>query len=225
MNLKLRTRYKLKNGGKDMKYKKDNDNRYRVRFMTATEKLMDEMTVKQFISYLEEKGEFEDTDTMYLDGHLADVKVYMLRETKDLRKEFIVTEDGRLFYWLSLIQKIELVDREEIKEDREEIKEDKEMDGMKGILVRLMIDFNTYAELVALNYEQRKEGKCDKSTIQWNSGHLSQIEEYLKEMADSLGVTLNWECKEHPFGYGDWKRMLEYRTVSISFEDMEKLGA
>lgn len=95
-----------------MKYKKDDDNRYRVRFMRATEELMDAMTVKGFISYLQEAGEFEDTDTMYLDGHIVDTKVYMLREAPDLRKEFIVTEDGRVFYWLSLIQKIELVDDE-----------------------------------------------------------------------------------------------------------------
>ena len=96
---------------------------------------------------------------------------------------------------------------------------------MKNILMRLVKDFNEYSELVALNYSKMKEGKCDESLLQWNRGHLYQIEEYLKEMADSLGVTLNWECKEHLFGYDDWKRMLEYRTVSISFEDMEKLGA
>ena len=36
-----------------MKYKNSGDNRYRVQFMRATEELMDQVTVKEFISYLE----------------------------------------------------------------------------------------------------------------------------------------------------------------------------
>lgn len=58
---------------------------------------------------------------------------------------------------------------------------------MKNILMRLVKDFNNYSELVALNYSKMKEGKCDDSILQWNRGHLSQIEEYLKEAASSLG--------------------------------------
>lgn len=97
---------------------------------------------------------------------------------------------------------------------------------MKNMLMRLVKDFNDYSELVALNYAQKKEGKCDEGTIQWNRGHLYQIEEYLKELAGSVGVTLHWECGEHEFGYDDWKRTLEYRTVRISMMEMEdKLGA
>ncbi len=85
---------------------------------------------------------------------------------------------------------------------------------MKNILMRLIKDFNEYSELVALNYSQKKEGECDESTLQWNRGHLCQIEEYLKELADKLEVELVWECREHTFGFDDWKRQLEYRTVS-----------
>lgn len=96
---------------------------------------------------------------------------------------------------------------------------------MKNILMRLVKDFNDYSELVALNYSKLKEGKCDETTLQWNRGNLNRIEEYLKNAADSTGVTLNWECKEHTFGYDDWKRVLTYRTVEISYEDLEKLGA
>lgn len=95
-----------------MRYLNDDDNRYRVRFMRATEELMDAMTVKEFISYLENNAEFEDTDTEYIDGKIVNTKVYCLHETEKLSKEFFVTEDGRVFYWLSLIQKIELVDDE-----------------------------------------------------------------------------------------------------------------
>ena len=96
---------------------------------------------------------------------------------------------------------------------------------MKNILMRLVKDFNEYSELVALNYAKIKEVECDDSILQWNRGNKNRIEEYLKELADSLGVNLIWECKEHEFGYDDWKRTLEYRTVSISFEDLEKVGA
>jgi hypothetical protein len=86
-----------------MKYKNDEDNRYRVRFMRATEELIDKMTIAEFISYLEKNGELEETDH---DG----TRYYLLRETPKLFKEFIVTADGKLFYWLSLLKKIELVD-------------------------------------------------------------------------------------------------------------------
>lgn len=96
---------------------------------------------------------------------------------------------------------------------------------MKNILMRLIRDFNEYSELVALNRSKMEEGKCDDSTLQWNRGHLCRIEEYLNDAAGSVGVTLHWECKEHTFGYDDWKRVLTYRTVSIYCEDLEKLGA
>lgn len=42
-----------------MRYKNSDDNRYRVQFMISTEELMDQLTVKEFISYLEENAEFE----------------------------------------------------------------------------------------------------------------------------------------------------------------------
>lgn len=36
-----------------MRYKNEDANRYRVNFMIATEKLMDKLTVREFISHLE----------------------------------------------------------------------------------------------------------------------------------------------------------------------------
>ena len=83
----------------------------------------------------------------------------------------------------------------------------------KDLITRLVNDFNDYSELVALNYSKMEEGTCDESTLQWNRGHLSQIEEYLVNLAELLGIKLCWECKEHNFGYDDWQRVLEYRTV------------
>ena len=97
-----------------MKFKNQDDNRYRVKFMVATEELMDKLTVKEFISYLEENAELEDKEHEYIDGKTVLCKVYDLKEAdSNLHKEFLVTEDGRVFYWLSLLKKVELVDREE----------------------------------------------------------------------------------------------------------------
>lgn len=105
-----------------MRYKEDNDNRYRVNFMRATEELMDALTVESFISYLEENAEFEDYTVEYIDGKCVKCRAYDLtEENSKLHKEFLVTEDGRVFYWRSLISKIELVDTEEEKQEVQEI--------------------------------------------------------------------------------------------------------
>ena len=97
-----------------MKYKNSDDNRYRVQFMVSTEKLMGQLTVKEFISYLEENAEFEDYTVEYIDKKCVNCKAYDLKEAdSNLHKEFLVTEDGRVFYWRSLNCKVELVDREE----------------------------------------------------------------------------------------------------------------
>lgn len=96
-----------------MRYKEDNDNRYRVNFMRATEELMDALTVENFISYLEENAEFEDNTVEYIDGKCVKCRAYDLtEENSKLHKEFLVTEDGRVFYWRTLLDKIELVDDE-----------------------------------------------------------------------------------------------------------------
>ena len=43
-----------------MRYKNDDDNRYRVRFMRATEEIMDRLTESEFILYLKVNAELED---------------------------------------------------------------------------------------------------------------------------------------------------------------------
>ena len=96
-----------------MRYKEDNDNRYRVNFMRATEDLMDALTVESFISYLEENAEFEDQTVEYIDSKCVKCRAYDLtEENSKLHKEFLVMEDGRVFYWRTLLDKIELVDDE-----------------------------------------------------------------------------------------------------------------
>ena len=105
-----------------MRYKNSDDNRYRVQFMRSTEELMDQLTVKEFISYLEENAEFEDYTVEYIDGKCVNCRAYDLKEAdSNLHKEFLVTEDGRVFYWRSLISKIELVDVEEEKQEVQEV--------------------------------------------------------------------------------------------------------
>lgn len=101
-----------------MRYKNSDDNRYRVQFMRSTEELMDQLTVKEFIFYLEENAEFEDYTVEYIDKKCVKCRAYDLtEENSKLHKEFLVTEDGRVFYWRSLISKIELVDAEEEKQE------------------------------------------------------------------------------------------------------------
>ena len=101
-----------------MKLKNENDNRYRVRFMRDTEEIIDRLTVKEFIEYLEQNAEFEDNTVEYIDNKCVNCKAYDLKESNsNLHKEFLVTEDGRVFYWLSLINKIELVDKEEVRKE------------------------------------------------------------------------------------------------------------
>lgn len=105
-----------------MRYKEDNNNRYRVNFMRATEELMDALTVESFISYLEENAEFEDNTVEYIDGKCVKCRAYDLtEENSKLHKEFLVTEDGRVFYWRTLLDKIELVDTEEEKQEVQEM--------------------------------------------------------------------------------------------------------
>lgn len=95
-----------------MRFKDDNDNRYRVNFTRATEAHIDKMTVAEFIEYLENNAEFEDESTpIYIDGKTIWCKDCVLKETYKLRKEFLISEDGsRLFYSISVIKRAELVD-------------------------------------------------------------------------------------------------------------------
>lgn len=93
-----------------MKYKNEADNRYRVRFMRTTEELMDKLTTSQFISYLEQNAELEDDeDYEYIEGHVIKCKAYDLVES-GLHREFLVAADGKVFYWISPAQKVELID-------------------------------------------------------------------------------------------------------------------
>lgn len=90
----------------------------------------------------------------------------------------------------------------------------------KAFLEDLMAQFNDYSELVALNYQQKKEGKFSEmdmeSTLQWNRGSLNKIEEHLEVYAEMMGVNLVFAYGPHPFLN---REPLEYRTVHLEGED------
>ncbi len=97
-----------------MRFKNDKNNRYWVRFMRTTEALMDKLTVKEFISYLEKNAEFDDVTHEYIDGKTVFCKAYVLKEEdSNLYKEFLVSNDGRVFLWRTVHDKLELIDNEE----------------------------------------------------------------------------------------------------------------
>ena len=94
---------------------------------------------------------------------------------------------------------------------------------MKKYLFKLIADYNTYSELVALCYEKKKEGTCTEETLQWNRGNFYRIKEYLDDLAADLGVKITYTFGPHTFGYDDWKRELEYVTADISLTEIAKL--
>ncbi|WP_455618859.1 hypothetical protein [Eisenbergiella sp.] len=107
-----------------MKFKKENDSKYFVRFMTTTEEIMRRSTVAEFIQYLESNAELVEEE--------GSQKIYILRETASLKKEFIV-EDGRVFLWVNMLINAELVDE---KVERPQIKSIKfKRNGCGGWLV------------------------------------------------------------------------------------------
>ena len=88
-----------------------------------------------------------------------------------------------------------------------------EWDAMREMLKMLIEEFNDYSELVALNYAHKKEHRCEEGMLEWNRGSLNKIQEHMEKVAEMMGVKLEYKCESHVFGYDDWRRTLEYRTV------------
>lgn len=128
-----------------MRFKDDNDNRYRVNFTRATEAHIDKMTVAEFIEYLENNAEFEDESTpIYIDGKTIWCKDCVLKETYKLRKEFLVSEDGsRLFYAISVTKRAEFVDDSTEAAADNEREENKDMSTYTQFEKRLKEDIKT----------------------------------------------------------------------------------
>lgn len=90
------------------------------KFMRSTEAMMKEMTRKQFIEFLEKNAEHLKEYDEEVGG-----RYFNYYETETLRKEFIVNEDGRIFWWVSPNLMAELLD-----DEVEEIEEEEEQKGM-----------------------------------------------------------------------------------------------
>ena len=95
-----------------MKFKESKHDMYYVRFMKVTERLMKQYTVEQFKDYLLSYGQYEDSDREMVDGKLVTTDYFILKETPNLSKSFMITQDGRLFYIYNLNTVCELVDEE-----------------------------------------------------------------------------------------------------------------
>ena len=191
-----------------MKYKNSGDNRYRVQFMRATEELMDQVTVKEFISYLEENAEFEDYTVEYIDGRCVNCKAYDLKEeSSNLHKEFLVTEDGRVFYWRALNCKVELVDREN----------EREKDMMKAKKSpRILVPWESWLYLEERSYKERCGRKHTEKSLERMKRNFNSLAHYkgMKQLMDkdfggAIGKPENsWE---------------EHRWTGWSCEDMKKM--
>jgi len=88
-----------------------------------------------------------------------------------------------------------------------------EWDSMRELLETLIEEYNDYSELVALSRAKMKEGKGIDGMLEWNRGCLNKIGEHLEKVAEIMGVKLEYRCERHVFGFDDWRRDLEYRTV------------
>lgn len=96
-----------------MKFKNVDDSKYFVRFMRVTEEKIKTMTCAEFISYLMHNAIDADNDFICVDGKQEKCVVYtIIEEQSTIQKDFIVTEDNRVFYYRSLNAKHELVDNE-----------------------------------------------------------------------------------------------------------------
>ena len=92
-----------------MRYKNSDDNRYRVQFMRSTEELMDQLTVKEFISYLEENAEFEDYTVEYIDKKCVKCRAYDLTEVQAVLNSKIPTEEDPSQYVGQVGERLDLV--------------------------------------------------------------------------------------------------------------------
>lgn len=137
-----------------MKFKNDDDSRYFVRFMEATERIIKQLTVKEFIAYLKENAVLEDETREYIDGKGVTCQLYNLKEeNSNLHKEFLVTEDDRVFYFRTLNDKIEFEDKKEEIKMNEKYKAECELMKQNidlGLYDTAMVTFTFYfGKLVA----------------------------------------------------------------------------
>lgn len=158
-----------------MKFKNENDARYIVNFMRSTESIIKSLSTKEFIKYLDENAEFEDYTYEWIDGHTVKCKAYIFNETENLNKEFLVTENGRVFYWLSLTNKIEFINDTEKESENKTIKVDNMNEKIKG--ERTMK--NNFKQNITIDELISKVRSLSKSALQeYDQGTLSSAKSY-----------------------------------------------
>lgn len=94
-----------------MKFKNVDDAKCFVRFSRGTEKIIRDMTCTEFIKYLKEKALVTQASFICIDDEQVKCIVYRIRDEQCLNlRNFIVTNDNRVFYHKSLNENYELVD-------------------------------------------------------------------------------------------------------------------
>lgn len=84
----------------------------------------------------------------------------------------------------------------------------------RDLLNRLVGRFNTYSELVALNYYKKHEG----GTIQWNRGHEDAYEDEARELAEQMVIKINYEMMKSKYFEGETEEFeIEYRAMYLTY--------
>lgn len=125
-----------------MRYKNSDDNRYRVQFMRSTEELMDQLTVKEFISYLEENAEFEDYTVEYIDKKRSTYEIpsYAGWGTDTVGINVFRDDAGNCFIWKSTSAFFNIAEGSQVRL-RGTVKEHSDYKGTKQtILQRCKVD-------------------------------------------------------------------------------------
>lgn len=137
------------------------------------------------------------------DGTLTDIEVGVTKEYAD---NFCTANWGM---WPSDLEDGDLCDLTVVHIDPAPEAGPAMNEMLNDVLDKLISDYNTYSELVALNRVQHH----DPSITQWNSGRLDSTEAYMAELADILGVRLTYLFGDHGYVTPDGRKMLSFYKV------------
>lgn len=166
-----------------MKFKNNDDSRYFTRFLRGTEKKIKDMTCIEFITYLKENAVDIDTDFICIDDERVKCSVYVIREEQSrIEKEFIVTEDNRVFYYRTLNAKHELVD-------------DKKQELSSEIVWDETFcpdSYNFYAEAKKVEMQINKDDYVIGLVLRVNSDLQTRMLKMLEQGDDDIGRYINY---------------------------------
>lgn len=166
-----------------MKFKNNDDSRYFTRFLRDTEKKIKDMTCIEFITYLKENAVDIDTDFICIDDEQVKCSVYVIREGQSrIEKEFIVTEDNRVFYYRTLNAKHELVDGKKQELSSEIVWDETFCPG----------SYNFYAEAKKVEKQINKDDYVIGLVLRVNSDLRTRMLKNLEECDDDIGRYINY---------------------------------